>query len=144
MRLEGRREFDAPREAVYAAVTDPELVGAAIPALESMDVADRDHWTATVKLSIAPRLRVAFEVLDRKPPAHARLHAHGKNLGGSATIDTSFDLAEEAGRTAMRYEAIVRLSGLLGRLGEPALRPFAERQIERLIRAVEKRVESEA
>ena len=140
MKIEGNREFGAAREEVFAALTDPKLVAGAIPALESVEVADIDHWTATVKLPVAPRLRVAFEILERRPPEHARLRARGKNLGGSATMETSFDLTRRNGRTAMRYEAELRLSGLLGRLGEPALRPIAERQIERLLRAVERRV----
>lgn len=142
MRIEGSREFVAPCEDVYEALTDPELVASAIPALESLDVSDRDHWTATVKVSIAPRLRVAFEVLDQRPPQHARLRASGKNFGGAASLDTSFDLARMNGRTLMRYDARFGLSGLLGRLGEPALRPIAERQLERLLRAVEHRVET--
>jgi uncharacterized protein len=140
MRLEGTRGFDAPREEVYEALTDPELVASAIPALESLTVADHEHWTATVKVSVAPRLKVAFEVLDRRPPEHARLRAHGKNLGGAARFDTSFDLADDGGRTAMRYSAEFGLSGLLGRLGEPALRPIVERQVGRLFAAVDRRV----
>jgi carbon monoxide dehydrogenase subunit G len=144
MRLEGTREFAARREAVFAALTDPDLVAGAIPALESLEVADVGHWTATVKVPIAPRLRVAFEILERRPPEHARLRARGKNLGGGATLDTSFDLAGQNGSTTMHYDARFALSGLLGRLGEHALRPIAERQVERLMRAVERRVDGGA
>lgn len=142
MRIDGTREFSAPREAVYDALTDPELVSGSIPALESLEVSGRDHWTASVKVSVAPRLQVAFEILDERPPAHARLRAQGKNFGGGAMIDTSFDLAQRNGRTTMRYDAQFVLSGLLGRIGERALRPIAERQVEKLLRAVERRVSS--
>lgn len=142
MRLEGTRHFDAPREAVYEALTDPVLVSSAIPALESLDVSDPEHWTATVKVSIAPRLKVRFAVQEQRPPEHARLSAHGKNLGGVARVETSFDLTEKGGRTSMTYTVELHLSGLLGRLGEPALRPIADRQTNRLFAAVERRVES--
>jgi carbon monoxide dehydrogenase subunit G len=141
MRLEGKRDFAAPREAVFEALTDPELVAGSIPALEGLEVTDRDHWTATVKVPLAPRLRVYFELLDRRPPEHARLCAHGKNFGSSATFDTSFDLEHGNGRTMMRYDAQFTLSGILGRIGEHALKPIAERQVEKLFRAVERRVE---
>jgi carbon monoxide dehydrogenase subunit G len=142
MRLEGKRDFSAPREAVFDALTDPELVAGSIPALEGLEVTDRDHWTASVKVPIAPRLRVHFELLDRRPPEHARLYAHGRNFGGRATFDTSFDLAQHGnGRTAMRYDAQFHLSGILGRIGEHALRPIAERQVDKLFRAVQRRVE---
>ena len=140
MKLEGTRDFAASREAVYDALTDAELVAAAIPALESVQVEDHEHWTATVKIPVAPRLRVSFEVLDQRRPEHARLHARGKNIGGAATVDTSFDLAQRDGTTTMIYEAEFGLSGLLGRIGEHALRPIAERQLEKLLRAVEARI----
>jgi carbon monoxide dehydrogenase subunit G len=140
MRLEGVREFAAGREAVYEALTDPELVSRAIRGVESLDVSDPNHWTATVKVSFAPRLKVRFEMLEQRPPEHAHLHAYGKNLGGSATVDTSFDLTEKDGTTSMDYIVEFRLSGILGRLGDPALRPIAEHQMQRLFRAVEKRV----
>jgi carbon monoxide dehydrogenase subunit G len=140
MKIEGSREFGARRDEVYEALTDAELVARSIPALESLSVADHDHWTATMKIPVAPRLKVFFEVLDQRPPRHARLYAHGKSFGASAAVDTSFDLAQRDGRTTMRYDARFTLSGLLGRIGEPALRPIAERQVEKLLRAVEQRV----
>jgi carbon monoxide dehydrogenase subunit G len=144
MHLAGTREFDASREAVFAAVTDPHLIAGAIPALESFEAVDADHWTATAKFSIAPRLRLTFEVLERRKPEHSRLRIHGKSFGGSAVVDTSFDLASAGdGRTAMHYEGELHLSGLLGRIGEHALRPLAERQIEKLLAAIEHRASSE-
>lgn len=142
MRLQGKREFAAPREAVFEALTDPELVAGSIPALEGLEVTDRDHWTATVKVPIAPRLRVHFELLDRRLPEHACLRAHGKNFASSATFDTSFDLTEQNGLTSMHYDAQFSLSGLLGRVGEHVLRPIAERQVDKLFRAVKERVET--
>ena len=142
MKIEGTREFAAPQDAVYEALTDAELVSGSIPALESLEVSDHDHWTASVKVSVAPRLEVAFELLDERRPVHARLRARGKNFGAGATVDTSFDLAQRNGRTTMRYDAQFVLSGLLGRIGERALRPIAERQVEKLLRAVERRVSS--
>lgn len=141
MYLAGTREFDASREAVFEAVTDPHLIAEAIPALESFSAVDPDHWTATAKFSLAPRLRLTFEVLDRRRSEHSRLRIHGKSFGGSAMVDTSFDLTDAVnGRTAMHYEGELHLSGLLGRIGEHALRPLAERQIGRMLAAIEHRV----
>ena len=142
MRLEGTHEFEAPREAVFDALTDPELVAETMPGIEGLELRDRDHWIASVKLSVAPRVRMAFEVQERREPEHARLHAHGKSLGASITLDTMFDLFGENGRTEMRYVAEFALGGMLGRLGEPTLGPIASRQLDKLFRAVERRVES--
>jgi carbon monoxide dehydrogenase subunit G len=140
--LEGTHSFDASREDVFAALTDPELVAETMPGVEGLDLRDRDHWTAHVKLPIAPRMKMQFEVQDRRPPEHARLHAHGKSFGAGITLDTEFDLAGQNGQTEMRYLARFALGGMLGRLGEGALQPVAERQIAKLLAAVGRRVES--
>ncbi len=140
MRIEGTRAFRAPCRAVFDALTDPELVAESLPAVEKVSVRDPDHWTASVKLPIAPRLTLAFELLERRVPEHARLHASGRNLGSSLTMDTSFDLESTETGTSMRYVVETTLGGLLGRLGDAALRPIADRQVERLLAAIERRV----
>ncbi len=140
MRIEGTRELAAPRETVFAALVDPELVAESLSAVESVAVRDADHWTASVKLPIAPRLTLSFELRERRPPEHARLRGQGRNLGSSITMDTSFDLVDAGGGTRMHYVAELTLGGLLGRLGDHALRPIAERQLERMLTAVERRV----
>lgn len=140
VRLDGAHSFDASREAVFDALTDPELVVETMPGVEELELLDRDHWTAHVKLSIAPRVKMQFEVQERRFPEHARLYAHGKSFGAGITLDTEFDLAGTNGRTEMRYVARFSLGGMLGRLGEPTLQPIASRQIRKLLAAVERRV----
>ncbi|MFN2468984.1 MAG: CoxG family protein [Gaiellaceae bacterium] len=140
MRIEGRRDFAAAREDVFDALVDPELIAGTMPGLERLDLSGPDRWTGTIKLSVAPRMKVSFEIREQRRPEHARLHARGKGLGAGITLDTSFDLAGPDGRTSMRYVADFSLSGMLGRLGEATLRPIAERQVGKLLRAVEDRV----
>lgn len=140
MKIEGTREFRAPREAVFEALTDPELFVRSMPGLETYEIRGPDRGTATMKVAVAPRVKVDFEIREKRPPTHACLHAHGKNFGGRIAIDTSFDLEERAGRTTMRFRAEFSLGGLLGRLGEPVLRPLADHQVDKLAQAVERRV----
>ena len=140
MRIEGRRDFAAAREDVFDALVDPELIARTVPGLERLDLSGSDRWTGTIKISVAPRMKVSFEIRERRRPEHAQLHARGKGLGAGLTLDTSFDLAGTDGRTSMRYVADFSLSGMLGRLGEATLRPIAERQVGKLLRAVEDRV----
>ena len=114
MRLEGNHSFKASREEVFDALTDPELVAETMPGLDGLELRDRDHWTAHVKLPIAPRMKMQFEVQERRSPEHARLHAHGKSFGAGITLDTEFDLAGQNGRTEMRYVASFALGACSG------------------------------
>lgn len=144
MRIEGERRFGAPREDVFAALTDPALMSSAIPGVREWDASDPDRWTIAIGLALplAPPLRIAVEVLERDPPSHARLRAAGGGLGGGARVESRFDLEEPAeGETLMRWAAEIELSGPLGALVGTMLEPMAKRQAERTLDAIAARVE---
>jgi carbon monoxide dehydrogenase subunit G len=77
--VEGQRRFAAPPERVFALLTDPDVIASAMPLVRGHTVIDADHWHAKVKppLPLAPSMTIRFEVLRRRPPEHAELHAHG-------------------------------------------------------------------
>jgi carbon monoxide dehydrogenase subunit G len=134
----GERRFAAPRERVFELLTSPDVIAAAMPAVKSHDVTDADHWSAKVKppLPLAPALKIRFEVLDRRPPAHAALHAHG----GGADVTSTFDLEEDGGETLMRWRTELHLSGVLDKLAGPGLDAIAHRQAQRTLDEVTRRL----
>jgi carbon monoxide dehydrogenase subunit G len=135
--VEGERRFAATPDRVFALLTDPSVIAAAMPAVRGHRVVDEDHWEATVKppFRFAPSLTIRFEVLDRRAPEHAALHAHG----GGADVTSTFDLSADAeGSTAMRWQTDVKLAGLLGHLAGHGLDGIARHQAERTLDAVER------
>ena len=101
-KVEGERRFAAPPQRVFDLLTDPEVIASAIPAVRGHSVIDPDHWQAKVKppVPFAPGVTIRFEVLERRPPAHARLHAHG----GGADVMSTFDLAPDGEGTSMHWQ----------------------------------------
>ena len=134
--VEGERRFAAPRERVYELLTSPDVIAGALPVVRSHEVLDADHWLAKVKppLPLAPAITIRFEVLDRRPPAHAALHAHG----GGADVTSTFELSDEAGGTLMRWRTELHFAGLLDRLAGHGLDALAHRQAARTLDAVER------
>jgi carbon monoxide dehydrogenase subunit G len=134
--VEEQRRFAAPPERVFALLTDPDVVASAIPAVRGHTVIDADHWYAKVKppLPFAPSITIRFEVLDRRPPEHAALHAHG----GGADVTSTFDLAADGDGTLMHWRTEIKLSGLLSRFHGPGLETVAQRQAARTLDAVER------
>src|SRR4051812_17661219 len=142
MRIEGSRSFAASREQVWDALVDPQLLGEFLPGLESLKIKDEAHWSAVMRLPMSPvSLNLDFELRERNRPAHAVLAANGKRLGASADVRTNFDLAEVATGTTMTWFADVELGGMLGRLA-PAMRPVAQRQAEKFLDKLEKKLET--
>jgi carbon monoxide dehydrogenase subunit G len=119
-------------------LTSPDVIAAAMPAVRSHQVVDADHWLAKVKppLPLAPALTIRFEVLDRRPPEHARMHAHG----GGADVTSTFDLEADGDATVMRWQTELRLAGVLGKLAGPGGEAVARRQADRTLDEVTRRL----
>lgn len=130
----GERRFDADPDRVFALLTDPAVIASAMPLVHGHDVIDATHWNASVKppFRFAPSLTIHFEVLERRPPTHAALHAHG----GGADVLSTFDLSAENGATTMRWQTHVELRGVLARFAGHGLDGVARHQAERTLDAI--------
>lgn len=142
VRVEGERVVSAPREEVFAALTDPAVVAETLPFVESFTVRDADHWDMIVKLplAIARPLKLSVEVVERRPYEHAQLRSKGGGLVGGATVDSSFDLSDAPGGTRVRFHAVLAFRGALAPV-ERLLEPIAQRQAEKTLDAIERSVE---
>ena len=141
MQIDGSRTFAAPPETVFAALVDPELVASTLPGVHDFHVESPNHWRGNVRLPVGPKVAFTFELVERIDPSRARLLAKGKTFGGAVQVDTAFDLEPTlSGGTLMHYRAHVTLSGLLGRLGDGALKPIGEHQVAGVMRALERRL----
>jgi carbon monoxide dehydrogenase subunit G len=135
--VEGERRFIAAPERVFELLTTPEVIASAIPAVREHRVLDDDHWEARVKppFPLAPKITIRFDVLERRPPEHAALHAHG----GGADVTSRFDLAETDGEcTVMRWRTELHFTGLLHPFGGHGLEGIARRQATRTLDAVDR------
>jgi carbon monoxide dehydrogenase subunit G len=135
--VSGERRFAASPERVFALLTDPAVIAAAIPSVRGHRVIDRDHWEAKVKppVPFAPSLTIRFEVIQRREPQHAGLHAHG----GGADVTSTFDLsADGESSTLMQWRAELHLTGVIDRLVGHRLDSVARNQAERTLDSVER------
>ena len=142
VRVQGERVIEAPREQVFASLTDPDVVAQTMPLVEETKVIDANRWETTIRvpLPMAKTLKLAFEVVDKQPPEHARLRAKGGGMLGGADVDSSFDLSDAPGGTLVRFTAEISFRGALGP-AEKLLEPIAQRQAEKTLDAIEQRVE---
>jgi carbon monoxide dehydrogenase subunit G len=139
--IEGVKRFVAPRERVWDALVDPELLADFLPGVQSLDVYDDAHWAALVRLPHSPvSLTVDFELRERVRPDRALLEARGKRFGAALTAHTSFDLAQDGDSgTEMAWGAEIEFGGALKHI-TPMLRPVAQQQAERFLDRLDRRL----
>ena len=134
MHIEGERRFDAPPDAVYRGLTDPDELGKAFSVIERVE-ADGADWTLVVRPPVPGgfRLKLAVHVEELREAEHARLRAWGKSLGGQISVDSSFDLAPVGTGTLMRWSAEIDAAGIFRGLGSQALAPVAKQHADRAL-----------
>jgi carbon monoxide dehydrogenase subunit G len=144
LRLSGEKTFDAPREEVWRVLVDPESMARTMPGIESFDVLDERHWTASVKIRLGLtrlRMKVHFDKVEERKPEFSKLVAQSEGVGSVLRMETSFELLEEGSRTRMLWTAEVSLGGRLGALGSRALRPLVDRQVGNVLDVIEEQLQ---
>jgi uncharacterized protein len=144
MKLEGTKQFDAPREVVWSVIDDPEKMAGTMPGVESFEIRDERHWSAKVKVPLGIgglKMSISFEKLEERPPEFALLNAKGQGVGALMNMTTSFTLSENGDATSMAWEADVKIAGPVGSMGQRVLQPIVNQQVGNVLAALEKEVQ---
>jgi carbon monoxide dehydrogenase subunit G len=111
----------APRDAVYAALNDPEILKACIPGCEELIKHSDTDLEAKVVFKVGPvKARFAGKVTLDPSQAPARMILSGEGSGGVAGFakgGADVDLIEQDGGTLLRYTAHVDIGGKIAQLG---------------------------
>jgi uncharacterized protein len=143
VKVEGERNFDAPRETVWNVLQDPAQMAGIMPGVESFEVADDKHWKANVKIPLglgSLKMSINFEKLEEEAPEFSKLNAKGTGVGALMNLVTQFRLSEAGGGTAMAWEADVRIAGPVGSMGQRVLQPIVNQQVQQVLAALDKQV----
>lgn len=121
MDLKDQRHIAAPREAVFAALNDPEILAKAIPGCESLDKVSDTEFAAVVTAKVGP-VRAKFKgqvtLSDLNPPESYTITGEGKGgAAGFAKGGAVVTLTEDGDGTLLVYEVKADVGGKLAQLG---------------------------
>jgi len=146
VKLEGTKEFEAPREVVWSVINDPSKMAKTMPGVESFEIADDEHWSAKVKVPLGLgglKMSIAFTKLEERPLEFASLNAKGQGVGALMNMTTSFTLSGEGETTSMAWEADVKIAGPVGSMGQRVLQPIINQQVGNVLAALDTEVQAE-
>jgi carbon monoxide dehydrogenase subunit G len=133
MQLTGSVEIDAPRNRVWAFVSDPRQVGWCGPGVQSIDAIDATHFTAKASLKLGfftTGLTVNLEVLDTEALDRVVIRATGQAQGTAVDATTELRLTgPAAGPTTVAFSADVAISGSFAGVATRFLESAREEQI---------------
>ena len=119
MNIRGSRTLDAPREAVFAAICDPQTLLAIIPGCREIERVGDTEYRGQISLrlpGIVGTYRTVVHLVETDPPSYGRLEGEVDGALGSMKGHASFRLAETDGRTTVDYDGQATIGGPLARL----------------------------
>ena len=121
MDIKGEYRIEAPREKVFAALNDAEVLKACIPGCESLDKLSDTEMTAKVRLRIGP-VSAAFSgkvtLSDIDPPNGYKISGEGQGgVAGFAKGGAAVKLTEDAGATLLAYDVDAQVGGKIAQVG---------------------------
>ena len=131
MEISGNIHIPAPRQRVWDALNDPEVLRQAVPGCEELEKLSDTEFTARVVLKIGP-VKAAFTgkvtLSNLDPPNSYTIKGEGQGaVAGFANGGATVRLADDGDGTLLSYEAQSMVGAKLAQIGQRVLTPASEK-----------------
>src|SRR3978361_1636235 len=121
MDMTGERRIPAPRQKVWDALNDPQVLKAAIPGCKSLEKLSDTDMRATAAIRIGPiaaQFTGKVQLLDLNPPTSYRIAGEGQGgVAGFANGGATVNLSDDGAFTLLKYEVKAQVGGKIAQLG---------------------------
>ncbi len=134
MEMSGEFRIPAPKDRVWAALNDPEILQQSVPGCQSITKLSDTEMEGAVTASVGP-VKATFKgsvvLSDINPPNSYTLTGQGKGgPAGFAKGVAKVALSEEGGLTVLRYTAEATVGGKLAQIGQRLIDGTAKKMSE--------------
>ena len=137
MKLSSTYTLDAPREKVFAAITDPAVLQRVIDGCEKMVKTGEDSYDAHLKLGLGG-IKGTYvgkvQLKDKNPPESYTLVIEGKGGPGFVKGVARVQLTDKGGQTELRCEADAQVGGLIAAIGSRLIEATAKKMMDEFFR----------
>ena len=148
MELTGEYRIPAPRETVWAALNDPDMLKACIPGCEELEKRSQTEFVARVATRIGPvsaRFSGKVELSKLDPPSGYRIGGEGQGgAAGFAKGGANVRLVEDGpGMTVLTYVADAQVGGKLAQVGSRLIAGTAQKLADQFFACLAARIAAE-
>ena len=122
MEMQGEQRIPAPRDVVWAALNDPEVLKECIPGCQSVEKTSDTGFSATVVAKVGPvsaKFSGKVTLSDIDPPNGYTISGEGQGgVAGFGKGGAKVSLSDDGAGTLLRYTATAQVGG---KLAQPAL-----------------------
>ena len=134
VKLSGNYEINAPREAVWGALTEPESLKGCIPGCQSLDDVGEGNYEASISASLGPvrgNFSAKVSIRDWNPHESYTLVVSANGSPGFINGEAFITLSEENNITTVSVEGDGQAGGLLARVGQRMMESVGRNMMDR-------------
>ena len=140
MKIEGTHKIDAPRERIFAALVNPNVLQKCIPGCEQMEETGENQYKAKLTAGVGPVKGVftaTVSLQDIIAPEHYKLVVEGKGQPGFVKGTGELNLKDDGGATEIQYTGDVNVGGLIASVGQRMIQSTANLLAGRFFKSLE-------
>ncbi len=124
MEVSGEYVFDAPREMVWEALQDPEVLGKVMPGGQGFEEVGENEYAGMLDVKVGPvqgKFKGQIVLSDLVAPESYAMSVDGKGAPGFVKANGSMKLTEQGDQTHIAYEGTARIGGRIASVGQRLL-----------------------
>jgi carbon monoxide dehydrogenase subunit G len=141
MKVTGSATLHAPKDKVWQALQDPQVLARTLPGCEQLEVTGPDQYRMRVSAGVASikgTYNATVRMADQDPPNSYTLKASGQGGPGTVDAEARVRLSEQDGQTRLDYDADAVVGGVIGGVGQRMLVGVAKKTADQFFSAVDR------
>jgi uncharacterized protein len=146
LKIQGEHRFSAPRQEVWKALLDPEVLSRTVPGSQGLEKTGDNEFKGELKMKIGPvqgvfQGKVTLENLD--PPRGYTLKIDGRGAPGFVNGSGAIVLEDAAGGgTLLRYDVDAQVGGRIAGVGQRLLESSSKVITRQALEALDAQVQA--
>lgn len=139
MKVSGTYTLDAPRQQVWDALNDIDVLARVVPGCQRLEQIGENEYEGTLKIGIAA-VRGTYSgkirITDIQAPSHYKLIANGRSSSGVVDGSGTVDLEEQDGKTILTYGGDADIGGTLASVGQRLIEGASRQLLNQSLKAL--------
>lgn len=145
MDVKGTYLFNAPRDEVWEAVLDPDVLSNSLPGIQSLESIGENKYRAVMKVRIGPvqgQFNGTVELVDLNPPVGYHILLDASGAQGFVKGEGDLELVEMDDSTELHYSGKAQVGGRVASVGQRLMESSAQALIQQGLQAFDAHVKA--
>jgi hypothetical protein len=145
VKIEGSYTISAPRDAVWEALNDPDVLSKTIPGGQDLEKIGENQYKTKMKIRVGPVQGVFtgnVELTDLKPPESYHMLVDGRGAPGFVKGEGNLKLEVQGEETVLHYEGDAQVGGRLASVGQRLMDTSAQALIRQSLETLDAQIQA--